>query len=204
MAELDDLLQVLPTIAETVNAFESESVQQRAFDALLEAFRGKPNSARTRDETHEDESAQVSGRPTKRKSSRSDAAVNGESSKGQRVRRPSGTRPSVVPGLNLTPNGQKSFSQFAKDKAPANVSEMIAVAVFYLKHTAAVDKVTTNHIYTCFKDVGWRLPANLPNAVSVAASRHSLLHTGGLTDINLTSRGENLVEHDLPHAKKSK
>jgi hypothetical protein len=202
MAELDDMLKMLPAIAEAVNAFKSESVQERAFEALLETMRGKSLSPGHVPLGPAESGATNGGRKRPKRSSAADGSTTGDTAKGQRSRRQGGGRLSIVGDLNLRPTGKQSFSDFAALKSPRSAPDMIAVAVFYLRHTAGVDKVATNHIYTCFKDVGWRLPANLPNTVSVAASRHSLLHTGGLTDITLTSRGENLVEHDLPAAKK--
>lgn len=112
--------------------------------------------------------------------------------------RPKTTAPSIVRDLNLQPNGKKSFRDFAESKKPATNGHRGVVAVYYLRHELGIDPISSDHVYTCFKDAGWRVPADLPNALQVIASVKGWLDTKSMKDIKLSTLGENLVEHDLP------
>ena len=111
---------------------------------------------------------------------------------------------SIVKDLNLKPNGKESFNDFADKKKPTSNQEKCVVAVYYLKKELVLPNISINHIYTCFKDAKWRVPADLVNTLQYIASQRGWLDTSNSTDIKLTTLGENLVEHDLPPKKKEK
>jgi hypothetical protein len=113
------------------------------------------------------------------------------------------TAPTLDKNLNLRPKGVMSFKDFAAQKNPRNLNERNLVAVFYLERVAAVGKVTSNQVYTCFKEAGWRLPAYPRNALQVTASTKAWLNTSDANDITVTPAGENVVDHDLPAPPKS-
>lgn len=102
--------------------------------------------------------------------------------------------------LNLSPSGKLSASQFAAEKAPSNVMHKAVVAVYYLRETIGLQKITVSAVYTFFKSLSWPLPADLRNALQKAGSE-GWLDTFDGEDIKLTSMGENLIEHELPAKK---
>ena len=106
------------------------------------------------------------------------------------------TPPSIVKDLNLKPQGKESFADFIKKKEPTSQHAQCLVA-YYLRNTAAVKAVGTDHVYTCFKVAGWRVPANLRNVMQVAASTKGWLDTSNMSDIKVTIHGDNYIEHDL-------
>jgi hypothetical protein len=108
------------------------------------------------------------------------------------------TKPTLLGNLNLTPEGKKAFKDFASNKNPTNLREKCLLAVYYLKNEIGLQQVSVDHIYTCFKDVKWKLPADLHNTLSETSSRHAWLDTSDYSGIKLTLRGENYVEHELP------
>lgn len=110
---------------------------------------------------------------------------------------------SMVRDLNLKAKGKKSFADFVEEKQPKSNSEKCTVAVYYLKNELGVAAVTTSHIFTCFKDAHWRVPPNLSNALALTAHRKGWLDTRDLENVDLTTHGENLIEHDLPRKKKA-
>lgn len=110
----------------------------------------------------------------------------------------------IVKDLNLKPKEKKSLDEFAGGKKPNSHYEKSTVAAYYLKHELGLAAVTESHIYTCFKHMKWRIPANLSNALAYTASHHGWLDTSNLQDIKVTTMGENLVEHDLPKKKEPK
>lgn len=110
----------------------------------------------------------------------------------------------LVKDLNLKPKGKKSFSSVVEEKKPNSNSEKCTLAVYYLKHEASIDPISVSHVYTCFKSEKWRIPSDFSNALAITASRHGWLDTKDMESIQLTTHGENLVEHDLPASKTTK
>jgi hypothetical protein len=109
------------------------------------------------------------------------------------------TSPSLVRDLNLNPKGKDSFDRFATQKKPSSNQHKCVVAVYYLTHELGIASITPDHVYTCFKQMKWRVPSNLSNTMAYVASVHGWLDTRNMADIKMTTIGENLVEHDLPH-----
>lgn len=100
--------------------------------------------------------------------------------------------------LDLTPGDEVSLKEFAKEKNPTNNGEKCAVAVYYLSRIAKKCSVDRNDIYTCFKVIGWRLPANLDNALYWTASQEGWIDTSDMSNIVIPTHGENLIEQELP------
>jgi hypothetical protein len=110
---------------------------------------------------------------------------------------------SIVKDLNLVPKGKKSFSDFAKEKAPSSNAEKCLICVYYLQHELNV-QASADGVHTCFKTMKWILPSNLDNALQWAARQKGWLDTSNMKDIKIATPGENYVEHSLPKRKESK
>jgi hypothetical protein len=108
------------------------------------------------------------------------------------------SRPSIVKDLNLRPKDKKDFPTFVSEKKPDGNYEKCTVAVYYLKQELGMATVGVDHVFTCFKAVNWRLPADLENTLALTSHRKGWLDTSNFDDIKITVHGENLVEHDLP------
>jgi hypothetical protein len=108
---------------------------------------------------------------------------------------------SLLKDLNLKPQGKKSFMEFAAAKQPSSHYEKCLVAAYYLRTILGIDQISADHVFTCFKVAGWRVPADLKNTMQVAASTRGWLDTKSVTDIKVTIHGDNYVEHDLPAKK---
>jgi hypothetical protein len=113
----------------------------------------------------------------------------------KKAKRPS---PSIVKDLNLRPEGTQAFRDFARGKKPTTNLRKCTVAVYYLSRVLSVAGINADHVYTCFKEVRWRIPSSLYKTLAEAASRHGWLDTSDMENVLLTPRGESLVEHDLP------
>jgi len=109
---------------------------------------------------------------------------------------------SMVKNLNLKPSGKMSFKEFVETKRPSSNLEKCVVAVYYVANILKEEQVSADQVFTCFKVQGWRVPANLNNTLQETASRNAWLDTANMSAITLTTHGENLIEHDLPKAKK--
>ena len=183
------LLQELPTIAKVVNAFSSNEVQKMAYDLLLQSLIGQVP----------DQVPPDTGRGKRSRSRKSKSGHKVGAKPRQQTRR---AQPSIVQDLNLRPKNGKSLRDFMAEKAPKKQPEQLAVMVYYLKKRAKVDKVTVDHVYTCFKEVNVRVPGRIEQSLRNTSHRKGWISTEDLGDVTLTVTGENFVEHDLPHKGK--
>lgn len=182
---LDQVLEQMPRIAEAVNAFASPEVQKEAFTTIARAYFGGSTEPLARQDTATGVIA-----PLRKRASRSSES-KARNGKGKHT-------PSIVKELNLRPSGARTFAEFAEEKAPPTLDAKNVVAVYYLVKDLNLEVVTIDHVYTCYKDRSWRLPANLANSLQVTASRAGWLDTKDMQNIRLTIPGENVVEFDLP------
>ena len=106
----------------------------------------------------------------------------------------------IVKALNLHPDGKESLKTFVAKKKPKSQEEHIAVYIFYLKSVIEEPAVGFDHIFTCFKETGVRMPGDLPQTCRNAASKKGWIDTADANDLKQTTRGYNLVEKDLPRA----
>ncbi|WP_375462301.1 hypothetical protein [uncultured Enterovirga sp.] len=93
---------------------------------------------------------------------------------------------SMDKSLNLSPPGKQSAGQFAAAKLPTNVKEKCVVAVYYLRDTIEIEKVTAQAVFTYFKHLQWPVPADLKNTLQQAGTA-GWLDTADSEDIKLTS-----------------
>ncbi len=112
--------------------------------------------------------------------------------------------PTFVKDLDLSSKNGKSLRDFFGEKTPSSAMESNAVFVYYLQKTANVSNIDFNHVYTCYKDVGVRRPTALKQSLIDTASGKGWLNTSSLTNLKLTTSGENFVELDLPREDKEK
>jgi len=106
----------------------------------------------------------------------------------------------IVKTLNLQPDGKESLKDFVAKKKPKSQEEHVAVYIYYLKNVLQEPNVGYSHIYTCFKETGERMPGDLPQTCRNAASKKGWLDTADANDLKRTTRGDNLVDKDLPRA----
>lgn len=109
----------------------------------------------------------------------------------------------LVKELNLRPEGKLSWRDFHEQKQPVTQEHTITVAVYYLKCILEIDKLTPQHVFTCFKDANIRTPKHLPQAIRDISKRKGWFDTSERGNIKITNHGENFVEHDLPPSNAS-
>lgn len=182
-AGLDSLLEAMPKIAEAVKAFP-EALQSQAFDALMQELKStSPVSSSSKPKTPRKTSAKETSAPTTKRSRR--------------------RGPTTIKDLDLQPEGKESLSAFVDRKKPKTNYARNVVSVYYLTEVLGVTSVSINHVFTCYKDMGWREPTDLANSLAQTASHKRHLDTADLDDIKLTPAGRNHVQHDLPPDVKS-
>lgn len=111
----------------------------------------------------------------------------------------------IAKDLNLgAADGKPAFTEFVKSKGPSSNIEFNAVAVYYLDRVRGINPITINHVYTCYKNVGRKLPGNLTQSLyDTSGGRYGYIDVKSLDDLRLPTSGENFVEHTLPKAPKA-
>lgn len=188
--DFETLLKRMPEIAEAVNAFESESLQREALQALVASFRGAggsgpPEQAMTGQSASKAGATEATnGKPSGRKKSSS-----GKSS----------YTPSIIRNLDLNPKDKQSFREFIVEKMPGSNQDKYAVIVYYLQHVLGITNITLDHIATVFRVTpDWKEPTNVPSGLATTASRKGTIDTRKYDDLKTTAHGRNFVEHELP------
>ncbi|HHT9106803.1 MAG TPA: hypothetical protein ACFYD7_13175 [Candidatus Wujingus californicus] len=111
---------------------------------------------------------------------------------------------SIDKTLNLKPSGKTSFTDFAAEKNPSTDREKVVLCVYYLLNKLGKKPIGINQVYTCYKLINWRVPADLTGTLRWVSSQKGWLDTSDSLDIKMTTHGENLIEHDLPPKKIAK
>lgn len=194
----EDLLSSMEAIAKTVNAFNSDAVQQQVFAALLKKLAIEVSPPDDNGVVDSKGKGDVK-KPPRRKTKVVSKDGTGIPKKGKK-----GSSPKVVPDLNLRPQGKKSLKDFVADKQPKDNQERFAVIVYYLQKQLGVKGVGANHIYTAFKELNVKVPLDIEGALPMTTKRKGWLRTSDLSDVTLTVSGENFVEHDLPRSSTKK
>ena len=113
------------------------------------------------------------------------------------------SQPKMIGNLNLKKEGSTpALRDFYSEKLPEAFSEQNAVFVYYLNRLKKVDGITQDHVYTCYKEVGARVPGAFYQSLMDTARKKGWIDTRDMTQITITTVGENFVEHDLPKKKK--
>ncbi len=110
--------------------------------------------------------------------------------------------PGVVKDLSLRPKGKIAFADFVAEKGPKTHQQKQTVIVYWLHHEAGLTSITPDHVNTCYVDAGWARPADLYNNLQVTAGQKGWLDTRDMSDIKVTTRGEDEVNHNLPPQSK--
>jgi hypothetical protein len=105
---------------------------------------------------------------------------------------------SIVKELNLAEQGDKpSLKDFFSKYNPSNNFERNLIFVYYLQNTTKVAAITSDHIFTCYRHVGVKIPGAFKQSLWDTASQKGWIDTSSLEDIKLTTQGINYLEHDI-------
>src|SRR6266496_2338661 len=185
---LKTLLDAMPSIAKAVNIFTSDAVQQKAFAVLMNAL------------GVESELEESEGPPAQKTKIKPATKRTASTKKDGKPRKAQAGPPKFKSDLNLRPKGKKSLKDFLAEKKPKTNEERFAVMIYYLEKTLQEKTIDRDHIYTCFKELGVKFPLQIDAVLRNAARRKGWINTTNSSDLRITTRGENFVEHDLSAA----
>lgn len=187
--QFQDLLTKLPIIAEVVNKFQSEQLQLKSFAILVKTI----NSSLPDSEIDgKNNSPEEPLKPIKKK-------TNGNAKKAERRNR--GTKESYSIDRDLNLRGDKkaeSFRSFVESKKPKSAKEFNTVAVYYLKKILNIEKVTLDHVYTCYSEASRKPPQAFRQSFTDTKNKEGWIEFDGEGYLNIPHRGDVYVTHDLP------
>lgn len=112
-------------------------------------------------------------------------------------------------GISLSPipidlkSSKPNLRDFYKSKNPSTNQEKITLFVYYINKNLEITNVLPGHIVSCYKEVGDRLPLNIPQMFKDITHLKSWIEPSGEAgSVKTTISGDNLIEHDLPRTKK--
>lgn len=198
----EQLLGRMKQIADVVNGFASESVQQQAFSALYQAATSGVRSLEGVGDRDSSVKAPSGGTPP---GAAREAAAIEQPSRQRRRSNASSSDWTFDKSLDLRPAGKLSFSDFVEQKQPRSNEDRFAAVIYYLTEVLEFPAVTADHVGSVFRlTPSWREPSGLPTRLRVTSSRKGTFSTSNMKDIKLTPHGRNFVEHDLPPKKAAK
>lgn len=109
----------------------------------------------------------------------------------------------LLTDLNYKPKGKESLVDFIKGLPFKSNVEMILGIVYYCKETLDVQNVTSDHIFTGFKELKIPIPPTLYQVIVNVKNRNGWITFDKMDDISYSIQGGNYVEHDLPKKKVS-
>jgi len=133
------------------------------------------------------------------KQARAKSPKSGEEKPG-RKKRPGGGRASgfLVKDLDLSGAGKaerlKDF--YESYKAQSNFERNL-IFVYYLQHKLNLPEISIAHVFTCYREVGAKVPAALQQSLWDTTNRRGWIDTSAATDIKVTVAGMNYIEHDM-------
>ncbi|MDU0315643.1 hypothetical protein RKE38_18235 [Phycicoccus sp. M110.8] len=207
-AELDQLLERMPAIAEAVEKFTSEAIQSQVLEALIGAFKvgARSGDGEVGDDGFESgdshESQADTGTTTERAAAVPAANGTGTSAPKRTARKSGGSRAkqsfSLDKDLDMVRGGSKSLKDFVGEKQPKTVLDKVLISVYWLTRILEGDQpATLDRVYTCFKHMEWPIPSDLANTAQQAGVK-GWLDSRKRDDIKVVIGGENRVEHELP------
>lgn len=102
---------------------------------------------------------------------------------------------SMLTDLNLRPSGKLSLEDFYNSLVVKSNMERNITILYYLKRILEIENVNVNHVYTCYKKVGSKVP-NIYQGLIDTKNRKGWIDTNNMDDLKVSISGENYIEHE--------
>lgn len=103
----------------------------------------------------------------------------------------------IVQPQNLKPKDKKSLIDFCKEHSPKNNFEHNLLFVYYLEKILNEKPINIECLYTCYKEVGQKVPKNLYQSIIDTKKNKGWIESSDMGNIFVSVIGENYVEHDM-------
>lgn len=189
--KLEEIRETMLGIADILNKFP-ECLQEKAFDVMVHQLFGTEYIAELETEDKEEEVIAE--------------AVVEESvkEKDKKTRKRNNTRDAyqINKDLNLSPRDKTTLKEFVASKKPRSNIEFNAVAIYYLQKVLAKENISVDDVYSCYKDIGRKVPNALKQSLTdTSSSKYGYIAVNN-NYYSIPVKGENLVELELPKEKR--
>ena len=189
MNNYENLKDELGTISKILNDYP-EVLQPKVFDILVNAYFSEVGIETQKSVLSVNEQIESNDDKAQEEEPKVKKTVKGSTKKSPSK----GESYTLVKTLDLSgkENGI-SFKDYV-DKHPANSAIKFNVLVVgYLQHVMGLEEITFDHVYTCYKSYGKRIPEKLKQSIYDASSKKGYLNCNE-GNISLTTIGENLLD----------
>jgi hypothetical protein len=139
--------------------------------------------------------SQISETKNEKKESNSTSEKKNSKKKSQKASSGNG---SILGDLDLAASANaKSLKDFYAQYKPTSQFEKNLIFVYYLANEKQEKSITLDHIYTCYKMLGERVPTALPQSLRDTAGQKGWIDTSNISDIKVTTIGDNFINHDI-------
>lgn len=104
--------------------------------------------------------------------------------------------PTLINSLNFHPKDAESLKDFYKKFDAKSNFEKNLIFVHYLQNVIKSNEVGLNHIFSCYKHLGERIPGNLYQSLLDTKTK-GWIDTKNMNKITIPVAGQNYFEHDL-------
>lgn len=117
-----------------------------------------------------------------------------------KLRKGSREEHSMVTDLDLSNTKAGRLKDFvARFVLKTNMERNLAF-VYFMQHEMELANIAENHIFTCYRHIGVKVPGALRQSLFDTSSAKGWVNTSHMDDIRVTTIGMNHLEHDLPKA----
>ena len=106
------------------------------------------------------------------------------------------SQPKFLEDLDLAPKGKDSLESFmAKHNYRESAMQLNLLFAYYLKMVLKIEGVNQNHLFTCYKKLGLKVPNNLYHSISDTITKNRWLMNA--SNLVVTVAGQNVVEQTM-------
>lgn len=199
--ELDDLLEVMPKIAEAVNSFEAADLQRDAFSALLRAY---GITAAPSGETADTSIENSANGETQIDIKQAVGQITEQDEKKPRAARKATRRQwSAEKNVDFWPSGKISFQDLCKEKQPNTIDQKNLIVVYWFEQISDLGTVDVGKVLAAYKSMSWLEPSQPDTRLRNTASKFHWIDTSDMGSIKTTPGGRNMVSQ-MPIEKAKK
>lgn len=127
-----------------------------------------------------------------------------ESPKNQKEKVPSSKKgksnsaktPQYLSDFDFRPSGKESLKDFFNRYDSKSNLEHNLLFTYYLQEIVKVESITTNHIFSCYRHLGLKIPS-FPQTLIDTKSRKGWIETANSDNLKVTREGINHFEHEF-------
>lgn len=98
--------------------------------------------------------------------------------------------------LNLKPSNKQSLIDFSSEYDAKSNFEHNLIFVYYLEKILNEKNISVNHLYTCYKELGIKVP-NIYQSITDTKKHKGWIETKDTNDLKVPIAGENHLEHKM-------